>query len=423
MSSGSMTRVSRWVYPERVTTECQPPSPRCVLVAGPAGSGKSTLAKALATQLRLPLLDLDTLTNPLLDGLPASALAEHWLSPAHGPAIRDARYAALTAVAAEVTATAGAAVLVAPFTAELAGAAAWDRLRAALGPTDPVVVWIRGDAQLFARRRVQRAADRDDHRPPTPEPVPPAVDHLPIDAELTTAQQVFRVLRALGEPMGVAPGPPAGGIEVDALLFDLDGTLADSTASVARCWDRLAREFGAEPRLIQENHGQPSDVLVGTLVGPDRQAAGRARIRELEIADAPFIDPIPGAHQFFSSVPDDRRAIVTSGVRDLATARLGAVGLPVPGIMVTFDDVEHGKPHPEPYLLAARRLGVDPARCLVFEDAPAGIASARAAGCRVIAVLGTSPAAELTGAELVVDGLDRLTLVRRGDAFRVVPAG
>ena len=381
---------------------------------------------ALASDLGLPLLDLDTLTNPLLDGLPASVLTGHWLSPGHGTAIRDARYAALRAVAAEVTATAGAAVLVAPFTAELAGGAAWARLRVALGPTDPVVVWIRGDAELLARRRADRQADRDRHRPDTAPPRPPAVPHVTVDAELTTEQQLFRVLRAAGERVPVTSDAPLfdpATPDFQAVLFDLDGTLADSTASVSRCWDRLAREFGAPAGLVQENHGQPADVLVGALVGPDRQAAGRARIRELEITDAPSIDPIPGAHEFFSSVPENRRAVVTSGVRDLATARLGAVGLPVPATMITFDDVEHGKPHPEPYLLAARRLGVDPARCLVFEDAPAGIASARAAGCRVVAVLGTSPAAELAGAELLVDGLDRLVLVRRRDGLRVVPAG
>lgn len=371
----------------------------------------------------MPLLDLDTVTNPLLDGLPASVLAEHWLSPVHGAAVRNARYGALRAVAAEVVATAGGAVLVAPFTAEMAGGDSWAGLRAALGPADPLVVWIRGDAELFARRRAQRQADRDRHRADGPPPLPPAVDHLPVDAELTTPQQVFRVRRALGDRSPVDRDAAVFGADVDAVLFDLDGTLADSTASVARCWDRFAHEFGAAPGVVQENHGQPADVLVGKLVGPGQLAAGRARIRELEIADAPSIDPIPGAQELFSSVPEDRRAIVTSGVRDLATARLRAVGLPVPRTMITFDDVEHGKPDPEPYLLAALRLGVDPTRCLVFEDAPAGIASARAAGCRVVAVLGTSPAAELSGAELIVDGLDRLALVRHRAGLRVISAG
>lgn len=122
---------------------------------------------ALAQELGLPVLDLDTLTNPLLDALPVSLLAEHWLSPAHGTAVRDGRYAALRAVAAQVVATAGGAVLVAPFTAELAGGDAWVRLRTALAPTDPLVVWIRGDAELFARRRHPRFRRGDQQRAAT----------------------------------------------------------------------------------------------------------------------------------------------------------------------------------------------------------------------------------------------------------------
>lgn len=390
-------------------------------MAGPAGSGKSTLAGALALRLRLPLLDLDTLTNPLLDGLPASAFAEHWLSPVYGTTVRDARYRTLRAVAAEVTATAGGAVLVAPFTTELAGGAAWRQLRAVVGDPDPLVVWIRGDAELFARRRAGRGAARDEHRPDGPAPAPPVVDHLPIDAELTTPQQVLRVLRSLGVRDEIDNSAKVFGDDFDAVLFDLDGTLADSTASVARCWDRLAREVGAAAGLVHQNHGQPSAVLVGKMVGPDRVAAGQARIQELEIADAPSIGVIPGARHLFSSVPEDRRAIVTSGVRALATARLRAVDLPIPRTMVTFDDVERGKPDPEPYLLAAARLGVDPARCLVFEDAPAGIAAALAAGCRVVAVEGTSDRSELSGAALIVDALDRLTVVTHGPALRLAP--
>lgn len=401
--------------------KCQAPDRSVIVVAGAAGSGKSTLAKALAVELRLPLLDLDTVTNPLLDALPPAVLGEHWLSPVHGSAVRDGRYRALREVAAEVVATAGGAVLVAPFTAEMAGGAAWAQLRAGLGDPAPLVVWLRGDAGLFARRRAGRGAARDQHRPDGPAPTPPVVDHLPIDAELTTPQQVFRVLRSLGVRDEIDTSAEIFADDFDAVLFDLDGTLADSTASVARCWDRLAREFGAAAGLGQENHGQPSAVLIGTMVGPDRVGAGQARIQELEIADAPSIDVIPGAQQIFSSLPEERRAIVTSGVRALATARLRAAGLAIPRTMVTYDDVERGKPDPEPYLLAARRLGVDPARCLVFEDAPAGIAAALAAGCRVVAVEGTSDRSELTGAALIVDALDHLAVVAHGTALRLAP--
>ena len=94
----------------------------------------------------------------------------------------------------------------------------------------------------------------------------------------------------------------------------------------------------------------------------------------------------------------------------IATARLNSVGIEIPGVMVTGDRVTKGKPHPEPFLAAAQGLGVDPARCLVFEDAPAGITSARDAGCMVVAVRGTVDERDLAGADLIIDNFEQLTL-------------
>jgi len=94
----------------------------------------------------------------------------------------------------------------------------------------------------------------------------------------------------------------------------------------------------------------------------------------------------------------------------IATARLNSVGIEIPGVMVTGDRVTKGKPHPEPFLTAAQGLGVDPARCLVFEDAPAGITSARDAGCMVVAVRGTVDERDLAGADLIIDNFEQLTL-------------
>ncbi len=113
---------------------------------------------------------------------------------------------------------------------------------------------------------------------------------------------------------------------------------------------------------------------------------------------------------------------MTSGSVPIATARLAAAGYDQPDVFVTVDDVVHGKPDPEPFLLAATRLGVDPSRCLVVEDAPAGIAAARAAGCAVIALTGTTADEELH-ADLVVDGLDAVGLeIMASGALRLVPA-
>lgn len=405
-----------------MTLPCQGGHPGTVVVAGVAGSGKSTLGRALATALRLPLVDLDTVTNPLLDRLVGPVLSTHWLAGPHGDLVRAGRYAALRAVAHDVVATAGGAVLVAPFTAELTGGPEWAELVAAVAPTALSVVHIDGDPELLARRRAARGLPRDAHRPDDPAG-PPAVPHITLAAALTPGQLLARALRALGHRMPVDPANPLFGQPFEAVLFDLDGVLVDSTASVTRSWDRFAVEFGVSARALQENHGQPAQTLVERLLGPDRVAAGLARIEAIEVDDAARVEAVPGARAFFASLPEHRRAVVTSGTPPIATARLRAAGFSLPRTLVTADDVTRGKPDPQPYLLAARRLGVPADRCLAVEDAPAGIASARAAGCQVLAVTGTAPADELAAAALTVDGLDRVAMSVDGQGLRLEVGG
>ena len=168
-----------------------------LLGAGVAGSGKSTLGRALAGALRAPLLDLDTLTNPLLDTLPREPGEPHWLASRGAAAVREGRYAALRETAREVLATAGSVVLVAPFTAELKGGPEWQALLAALSGVRPLVVHLAGDPALFAARRSSRAAERDAHRPDDMPLPAPAIPVLSVDAELTTEQQVALVLQEL----------------------------------------------------------------------------------------------------------------------------------------------------------------------------------------------------------------------------------
>jgi len=152
---------------------------------------------------------------------------------------------------------------------------------------------------------------------------------------------------------------------------------------------------------------------------PARVAQGLARIAELELADVHDITILPGAVELLRALPADRVAIVTSATRALATARIMAAGLPAPAAVVTFDDVTNGKPDPEPFLTGAARLGVDPSRCLVVEDAPAGIAAARAAGCATLAVTTTSTRAQLP-ADLVVDSLAEVSIVAGPEGFSLL---
>ena len=182
----------------------------------------------------------------------------------------------------------------------------------------------------------------------------------------------------------------------DAVLFDMDGTLIDSMAGSLRAWERWATEHGVDPGHLADLGGRPAGQVIPALLTADRVADALARIEHLENeVAAEGIDLLPGTEEALAVLPPDRVAIVTSCTRSLLEARLAGSRLQRPREVVTFDDVEHGKPAPDPFVLGARRLGFDPSRCLAVEDAPAGLASARAAGCTTLAVGATHPHTEL----------------------------
>lgn len=196
----------------------------------------------------------------------------------------------------------------------------------------------------------------------------------------------------------------------DGVLFDLDGTLIDSTPAVVRSWLAWAVEYGVDPLALEGNHGVPAGQIVASVLPEPEVAAALARIIEIELADVEGIRGLPGAADALLAA-GTAGAIVTSCTRALALARLGATGLPVPAVLVTADDVRHGKPDPAPYLLGARLLGVDPATCLVVEDAPMGLIAGCRAGATTLAVTTTTPVAELV-ADAVVGDLGDVVLVR-----------
>ncbi|QYM65039.1 AAA family ATPase [Microbacterium sp. Se5.02b] len=187
---------------------CQPPEPLAIAVSGIAGSGKSTLGRALAASLRLPLVDLDAVTNPLLDALDDAVLGGHWLRGPHARTIREGRYAALRAVAADAVATAGGVVLVAPFTTELDGGEEWARLQAAVAPAALRMVYLEGDPQLLTARRAARGEPRDRHRTDAP-PRTPAIPVVRIDAELSTPSSRRECSRISGSGRRWIPMPPS----------------------------------------------------------------------------------------------------------------------------------------------------------------------------------------------------------------------
>ena len=191
-----------------------------------------------------------------------------------------------------------------------------------------------------------------------------------------------------------------------AILFDLDGVLVDSTRSVERQWRIWAAEHGLDVKtLLAVTHGlRTSETLAR--VAPHLNIQSEVdRIEAREAADTEGVEVMPGARELVASIPMDRWAVVTSGTRLLATARLNLARIPIPGVLVTAEDVVNGKPDPEPYRKGAERLGLNSSECIVIEDAPAGIASGRAAGARVIGFAGTYPAGDLHVADAVVRSL------------------
>ena len=205
-----------------------------------------------------------------------------------------------------------------------------------------------------------------------------------------------------------------------AVLFDLDGVLVDSNPIAERHWRRWADRHGLPfDEIARTHHGRPTAETVRR-VAPHLDAEREARLKETaEADDTDVLAAYDGAAALLAGLPDGRWAIATSGTRRTAAFRLAHVGLPEPAAFVTADDVRRGKPAPDPYLLAAERLGVAAADCVVVEDAPAGVEAARAAGARVVAVASTNAPAALAGADAVVGRLAALRVEVAPDGLAV----
>jgi sugar-phosphatase len=191
-----------------------------------------------------------------------------------------------------------------------------------------------------------------------------------------------------------------------AVLFDLDGVLVDSTPCVTRVWTAWANEHGLDPAyVVHVAHGQRAIETVRK-VAPQLDAEREFRnVERMELEDTEGLRRLPGAKELLAVIPPERYSIVTSGTRSLATKRLQAVGLPVPSNMISADDVSRGKPDPEPYVAGAAAVGFPATECVVFEDAPSGIRSALAAGTMAIGVSTTYKSDEIALASVIIPSL------------------
>jgi mannitol-1-/sugar-/sorbitol-6-phosphatase len=200
-------------------------------------------------------------------------------------------------------------------------------------------------------------------------------------------------------------------VRAKGILFDMDGVLVSSIGSAERSWRRWAEQYGVPNAAeLKVPHGRRAIDIVRWL-RPDIDAQEGLRvIEDMEVADVADLRVLPGVKRLLGELPVERWAIVTSAQRRLLLARLTAAGLPVPERIVSGEMVERGKPDPEPYRRGAELLGFLPGECVVVEDAPSGVGSGKAAGCRVLAVLGTEPVESLREADWVVESLEGLAV-------------
>jgi sugar-phosphatase len=209
-------------------------------------------------------------------------------------------------------------------------------------------------------------------------------------------------------------------IRCQAMLFDMDGVLVNSTDVVSRVWRRWAIAHGFDPdAVVRAAHGRPSIDTVRDFLPHADSNAENLEVERQEIDDLEGVVAIPGAPELVNSLPANRWTVVTSATRPLAEVRLRAAGIPIVSTMITSGDIQRGKPDPEPYLKAAARLGYAPEDCVVVEDAPAGIRAGKAAGARVIAFPTTSKRAELeaAGADWVVRNCADITATLEGNSL------
>jgi sugar-phosphatase len=201
-------------------------------------------------------------------------------------------------------------------------------------------------------------------------------------------------------------------ITVRGILFDMDGVLISSTGADERCWLRWARHHAMEGTFsLQSTHGRRAlDTL--RAIRPDLDpVVEQRRLEDYDAEDYSGLIILPGVERLLASLPPERWTIVTSATTRLLEGRLNHAGLPIPEVLVPAEKVANGKPHAEPYLRGAELLGLAPADCLVIEDSPAGVASGKAAGCRVLAVLSSHTQPELTDADWSVASLEQVTVL------------
>ncbi|RRA50147.1 HAD-IA family hydrolase [Acidipila sp. EB88] len=209
-------------------------------------------------------------------------------------------------------------------------------------------------------------------------------------------------------------------LAAQGILFDMDGILVSSLGSVERSWAKWGDMRGVDgAKAIATAHGKRAIDTIRMLRPDLNDREELDLIEQIEIDDKDDIQVLPGIPELLRSLPKGSWTICTSATKRLAKVRLEHSGLLVPEQFISADMVEHGKPHPEPYLRGAALLGFDAARCVVFEDAPAGCEAGKAAGCTVIATLFSHTDEQLACADYRVHTLEHVRVTGTAGALTI----
>jgi len=206
-----------------------------------------------------------------------------------------------------------------------------------------------------------------------------------------------------------------------AAVFDWDGVILDSSRHHEESWERLAQETGKPLPTghFRKGFGRRNIEIMRDMLGWSRNLEEINRLSQRkeelyrEVVEEWGIDPLPGVRPWLERLFE---AGIPCGIGSSTEAKNVEVGLKKLGFgnffqtAVTAEHVQRGKPAPDVFLEVSRRLKTEPARCVVFEDAPAGVEAGRAAGMRVVGVTTTHPGGHLEGVFREVARLDELTV-------------